>query len=453
MSNDHIFAAQMWSWTDPVIKRDSHGRILVVNAAFLQLYGGTVEAWTGNPIDGWPAPKSPGEMSRFESRIPLPTGGETVYDWMECTHQDGTAVAMARDVTVYAIAQQAPAEPVAPAAYTEAASANVTPVEAAPMMEADNQSVQNDLAGLSPIAQSAQTAQPPAPEIAPQPEIAQQVAAAPAPIEVSEPAAPIAAPVAVAAATVATAAAATIATAQPAEPVYAAPAPVQTHVAPAVSALAAPAAPAPQMEAPVAPQPVQAVADAAPVQTEERAYEKRALPIENDDAILGNNWRDAVIAKAVGVEDDTANAEADSEAPAASTNSSGEQIRVLLAEDNAINALLTRTLLEADGCHCDVVEDGALAVEAVKNNAYDLVFMDMRMPNMDGLEATRKIRSMGHNAKTLPIVALTANAFDDDRNACFDSGMNDFMTKPVSAEELSAMVKTHTTLEAEKLAS
>ena len=120
-------------------------------------------------------------------------------------------------------------------------------------------------------------------------------------------------------------------------------------------------------------------------------------------------------------------------------------ISVLLAEDNAINALLTRTLLEAEGCEVDVVEDGQLAVEAVKNKKYDLIFMDMRMPNMDGLEATRKIRSMDHRSKGLPIVALTANAFDDDRNACFDSGMNDFMTKPVSAEELSEMVKTHTT--------
>ncbi|HHL43319.1 MAG TPA: response regulator, partial [Hellea balneolensis] len=78
-----------------------------------------------------------------------------------------------------------------------------------------------------------------------------------------------------------------------------------------------------------------------------------------------------------------------------------------------------------------------LALEAVKKTNYDLIFMDMRMPNMDGLEATRKIRAYG---ATLPIIALTANAFDDDRNACFDSGMNDFMTKPVSAEELVEMV-------------
>lgn len=193
---------------------------------------------------------------------------------------------------------------------------------------------------------------------------------------------------------------------------------------------------------------------AAPQPAESRDFQRRALPIENGDAILGNNWRDAVIAKAVGAEDTAQNSNEDqTEQTGDTATSSGEKVRVLLAEDNAINALLTRTLLEAEGCLCDVVEDGALAVEAVRNNQYDLVFMDMRMPNMDGLEATRKIRSMGHGEKVLPIVALTANAFDDDRNACFDSGMNDFMTKPVSAEELSAMVQSHTALEAAKLAS
>jgi len=82
-----------------------------------------------------------------------------------------------------------------------------------------------------------------------------------------------------------------------------------------------------------------------------------------------------------------------------------------------------------------------------------MIFMDMRMPNMDGLEATRKIRALDHRSKSLPIVALTANAFDDDRNACFDSGMNDFMTKPVSAEELTEMVATWMKSREDRLAS
>jgi len=398
MSNDHIFAAQMWSWADPMIKRDSHGRILVVNAAFLQLYGGTIESWTGNPIDGWPAPKSPGQMSRFESRIPIPTGGETVYDWMECTHQDGTAVALARDVSVYAAKPQVMPAPVA---------AEPAP---APAPEPSQAQMQSSIAALSPLALTNAAPKPELPVASVQP----QPSAQPEPQET------VVQPEAVS---------------EIVQPPQAEPA-------------AAPAA-APAPETTPAPQ-----AETAP--EEERDFQKRALPIEDGDAILGNNWRDAVIAKAVGVgvdessedaAEDTGNSENTAPKP------SGKQVKVLLAEDNAINALLTRTLLEAEGCLCDVVEDGALAVEAVKNNEYDLIFMDMRMPNMDGLEATRKIRSMGYGAKVLPIVALTANAFDDDRNACFDSGMNDFMTKPVSAEELSAMVQTHTALEIEKIAS
>ena len=237
------------------------------------------------------------------------------------------------------------------------------------------------------------------------------------------------------------------------------------HISP-LDATAGEASGAPAVEA--APEPVAepaTVADPAPVTEDSaaateagREYERRTLPVEDENAVLGNNWRDAVIAKAVGAEGATpepiAEAEEVSEPrpPAGATSSEG--IRILLAEDNAINALLTRTLLEAEGCHVDTVEDGALAVEAMRVNTYDLIFMDMRMPNMDGLDATRAIRKLDHRSKGLPIIALTANAFDDDRNACFDAGMNDFMTKPVSAEELSEMVAQWTGPEAkERLAS
>ena len=200
------------------------------------------------------------------------------------------------------------------------------------------------------------------------------------------------------------------------------------------------------VQIPAAPEPVAEAAvptlTATPLQPADRDFERRALPIENQDSVLGTNWRDAVIAKAVGnalPKSDVTEEEPVAEPVPTIVKSEGP-LRILLAEDNAINALLTRTLLEADGCHVDVVEDGALAVEAMKNQSYDMIFMDMRMPNMDGLESTRKIRALPNVSKSLPIVALTANAFDDDRNACFDSGMNDFMTKPVSAEELQDMV-------------
>ncbi len=455
MSTDQIFAAQMWSWADPMIKRDSHGRILVVNAAFLQLYGGSVENWTGNPVQGWPMPKSPGEISRFESRIPLPTGGETVYDWMECTHQDGTAIAMARDVTAYAAMQRPVPKPAEMTAKpVSSAPQQADPIHTAEQMPADtgfqavstsdfiNQSQQN---APEQTAQAMPAMDTPAVEAAPS--LAPAAAALTATTVAMAATPAMAQPEAIAAETVQApvayqAAETPIAQAAFTQAMEQTPQPAHAEIPPMPVAPAAPATPAAPLQQ-----------QAQPVQ-DNRDFERRALPIENEDAILGNNWRDAVIAKAVGVED-TAEEASEEDAPAAPSiaKENGEQVKVLLAEDNAINALLTRTLLEAEGCLCDVVEDGVLAVEAVKNNQYDLVFMDMRMPNMDGLEATRKIRAMGYNAKVLPIVALTANAFDDDRNACFDSGMNDFMTKPVSAEELSAMVTTHTELTTEKIAS
>ena len=111
---------------------------------------------------------------------------------------------------------------------------------------------------------------------------------------------------------------------------------------------------------------------------EERAYERRTLPIESGAAVLGNNWRDAVIAKAVGAEAPVSDEEEPSEeqAPVAAEEKTNGSIRILLAEDNAINALLTRTLLEAEGHVVETVEDGALAVEAMKTSTFDLIFMD-----------------------------------------------------------------------------
>ncbi|MGB6319680.1 MAG: response regulator, partial [Litorimonas sp.] len=259
---------------------------------------------------------------------------------------------------------------------------------------------------------------------------------APAPIQVAEP----------------------VAIAQPAvaQPPVAQPSAAQPPAAPEVAA--PPAAVQPAVAAPVNNvaeiDPHGRAADQAHAAREdERDFERRALPIENDEAVLGNNWRDAVIAKAIGGEDSLLPGMTSDPEPSATSEAKPDAIRILLAEDNAINALLTRTLLEADGHTVDTVEDGALAVEAMKAKEYDMIFMDMRMPNMDGLESTRKIRALPNVSRDLPIVALTANAFDDDRNACFDSGMNDFMTKPVSAEELSEMVIRWTADRDQKMAS
>jgi CheY-like chemotaxis protein len=109
--------------------------------------------------------------------------------------------------------------------------------------------------------------------------------------------------------------------------------------------------------------------------------------------------------------------------------------RVLLVEDNPINQEVARELLLRVGLEVDVAADGAQAVDAVSAGRYDLVLMDMQMPIMDGLEATRRIRAM-EGRSSLPIIAMTANAFEDDRRRCIDAGMNGHLSKPVDPVRL-----------------
>jgi CheY-like chemotaxis protein len=107
--------------------------------------------------------------------------------------------------------------------------------------------------------------------------------------------------------------------------------------------------------------------------------------------------------------------------------------RVLLVEDNPVGALLAATLLKREGCAVETAASGIEAVAALKRARYDLVFMDMRMPGMDGPTAARTIRASGD---ATPIVALTANAFAEDRRACIEAGMDDHLVKPLELEAL-----------------
>ena len=114
--------------------------------------------------------------------------------------------------------------------------------------------------------------------------------------------------------------------------------------------------------------------------------------------------------------------------------------RILLAEDNAINREVATAILLKQGFTIEPAEDGTQAIAAMRRGRYDLILMDVQMPRVDGLAATRAIRCLGGTAASIPIVALTANAMPEDRTGCLEAGMNDYIAKPIDHDEFVATV-------------
>jgi CheY-like chemotaxis protein len=116
----------------------------------------------------------------------------------------------------------------------------------------------------------------------------------------------------------------------------------------------------------------------------------------------------------------------------------GGTAHLLLVEDHAINREVARAVLERFGYTVDMAEDGVAALAAVQDGIYELVLMDVQMPRLDGLEATRQIRALGDGFARIPIIAMTANAMQGDAARCFEAGMNDYIAKPIDPEEVRA---------------
>jgi len=120
-------------------------------------------------------------------------------------------------------------------------------------------------------------------------------------------------------------------------------------------------------------------------------------------------------------------------------NPTPNHTRILLVEDDPLSAKLAMALLGRENCTVIHVSDGNEALDLARTQVFDLVFMDMRMPKMDGPSACRAIRALGGSWKDIPIIALTANAFEEDRKACLAAGMTGFVTKPIDARTLLAV--------------
>jgi len=118
------------------------------------------------------------------------------------------------------------------------------------------------------------------------------------------------------------------------------------------------------------------------------------------------------------------------------TNREQEVLKVLVAEDNRINQQVAMKMIKKAGHQPKLAENGRIAIDMVKLEAFDLIFMDLQMPEIDGIKATKMIRQLSHPTSEIPIIAMTADATAEDKEKCLSAGMNDFITKPVSLKTI-----------------
>ena len=155
------------------------------------------------------------------------------------------------------------------------------------------------------------------------------------------------------------------------------------------------------------------------------------------DAFLIKPVRRSALADALVVSTGSVATEEDADGTALSERLAADHtLNILLAEDNEINQMLAQALLGKAGHNVVTVENGALAANAAAETIYDIVLMDIHMPEVDGLESTRRIRDLGGPNGNVPIIALTANAMAEDKQMCLDAGMDDYLPKPIDENEL-----------------
>ena len=120
-----------------------------------------------------------------------------------------------------------------------------------------------------------------------------------------------------------------------------------------------------------------------------------------------------------------------------------ELTRVLVVDDYIVNLELTKEILESLQCEVDTAENGEIALNLEADNPYDIILMDIQMPDMDGYEVTRKIRKREDGKKHTPIIAVTANTSSGEQDNCLKAGMDGFVQKPIRSRDLENILKKH----------